>query len=361
MAEELAAPPAPAGDAPLPSMQMYATWREKRVQRFSSGVERMRSRLKELQDEREEAVPAPGASQPFSATQLTVGGSEAPTSLSAACRTIVYSLVEVAALQGELNSANRTSEEINRMAQTQLVEAAQAMRKMKQHVEQLARTKRHYEATIKDMSEKLTTAEKANLELRSRKPEVAPSDRAVGDELATTRKEVDELKEKLAKTEENCQRVLARVGVGHEAAPRGRGAGSARERPGTAPARVRFPPIDSAEGGAVRSSGGAAADGGGKAAGSGAAKLAAASHLQDASPPTTKEIRDYAEFLGLNPDEDEEFLWIAEEALCAPLPAGWTEHMRQEYGAVYYFNAHTQESSWSKRPPPWPCACLSQS
>ena len=43
MAEELAAPPAPAGDAPLPSMQMYATWREKRVQRFSSGVERMRS------------------------------------------------------------------------------------------------------------------------------------------------------------------------------------------------------------------------------------------------------------------------------------------------------------------------------
>ena len=49
MAEELAAPPAPAGDAPLPSMQMYATWREKRVQRFSSGVERMRSRLKELQ------------------------------------------------------------------------------------------------------------------------------------------------------------------------------------------------------------------------------------------------------------------------------------------------------------------------
>ena len=57
-------------------------------------------------------------------------------------------------------------------------------------------------------------------------------------------------------------------------------------------------------------------------------------------------------FLGLNPDEDEEFLWIAEEALCAPLPAGWTEHMRQEYGAVYYFNAHTQESSWSKHPPP---------
>jgi hypothetical protein len=35
---------------------------------------------------------------------------DTPTSLSAACRTIVYSLVEVASLQGELNAANRTSE-----------------------------------------------------------------------------------------------------------------------------------------------------------------------------------------------------------------------------------------------------------
>ena len=35
---------------------------------------------------------------------------DTPTSLSAACRTIVYSLVEVASLQGELNAAYRTSE-----------------------------------------------------------------------------------------------------------------------------------------------------------------------------------------------------------------------------------------------------------
>ena len=76
------------------------------------------------------------------------------------------------------------------MAQSQLVEAAQAMRKMKQHVEQLARTKRHYESTIKDMSEKLTKAEKANLELRNRKPEKSASDLASADELAASRKEV---------------------------------------------------------------------------------------------------------------------------------------------------------------------------
>jgi predicted nucleic acid-binding Zn-ribbon protein len=76
------------------------------------------------------------------------------------------------------------------MAQSQLVEAAQAMRKMKQHVEQLARTKRHYESTIKEMSEKLTKAEKANLELRNRKPEKTASDLASEDELAASRKEV---------------------------------------------------------------------------------------------------------------------------------------------------------------------------
>lgn len=55
-------------------------------------------------------------------------------------------------------------------------------------------------------------------------------------------------------------------------------------------------------------------------------------HLQDASPPTAKEIQDYAAFLGLNPDVDEEFLWIAEEALCAPLPGGWSEHFRCVHG-----------------------------
>eukprot|EP01047_Picozoa_sp_COSAG01_P077542 COSAG01_NODE_14004_length_1509_cov_0.983688_2_plen_217_part_00 len=139
-----------------------------------------------------------------------------PTSLSAACRTIVYSLVEVrlgmhqvpraiasrgsaerllspasqvASLQGELNAANRTSEEINRMAQNQLVEAAQAMRKMKQHVEQLARTKRDYESKINDMSEKLTAAEKTHLEVRNQKI-IEGTDQTVLNELEEARTEV---------------------------------------------------------------------------------------------------------------------------------------------------------------------------
>lgn len=261
-------------------------------------------------------------------------------------------------MQGELNTANRTSEEINRMAQTQLVEAAQAMRKMKQHVEQLARTKRHYEATIKDMSEKLTGAEKANLELRNRKPEPTASDLASADELAASRKEIEDLKGKLAKTEENCQRVLTRIGIGTGESGTGAGVSAAStraadssassslpQRPGSAPARVRFPPINGAlritdddEGSTGESK---------KPAAAAITRPGGALHLQDASPPTAKEIQDYAAFLGLNPDVDEEFLWIAEEALCAPLPGGWSEHFREEYGAVYYFNAHTKDSSWN--------------
>ena len=64
-------------------------------------------------------------------------------------------------------------------------------------------------------------------------------------------------------------------------------------------------------------------------AGAAASRPAGATHhLHDASPPTAKEIQEYAQFLGLNPATDEEFLWIAEEALCAPLPAGWSEHYR---------------------------------
>ena len=88
----------------------------------------------ELQEEREEAVPGAGPSELAGVRPPTINHTDGlaaelissgvlyqtaandapvkdtPTSLSAACRTIVYSLVEVASLQGELNAANRTSE-----------------------------------------------------------------------------------------------------------------------------------------------------------------------------------------------------------------------------------------------------------
>eukprot|EP01051_Picozoa_sp_SAG22_P022772 SAG22_NODE_5593_length_988_cov_1.070866_2_plen_130_part_00 len=40
----------------VPSMQLYDSWREKRVQRFSTGVDRMRARLQSLQEARDTVV-----------------------------------------------------------------------------------------------------------------------------------------------------------------------------------------------------------------------------------------------------------------------------------------------------------------
>lgn len=45
-----------------------------------------------------------------------------------------------------------------------------------------------------------------------------------------------------------------------------------------------------------------------------------------ANEPTHEEIEEYAVYLGMNPEEDVDLLYIAEWALTAPLPDGWTEH-----------------------------------
>ncbi len=49
------------------------------------------------------------------------------------------------------------------------------------------------------------------------------------------------------------------------------------------------------------------------------------------------EIVDYAEFLGMNLEEDKDLLWIAKEGLKAPLPDGWKACQNEE-GELYYFN-----------------------
>jgi hypothetical protein len=48
-----------------------------------------------------------------------------------------------------------------------------------------------------------------------------------------------------------------------------------------------------------------------------------------------------ARYLGMDPMADVDVLWIAAEALAAPLPAGWEEH-RTEEGDVYYFDTTTK-------------------
>ena len=66
---------------------------------------------------------------------------------------------------------------------------------------------------------------------------------------------------------------------------------------------------------------------------------------QDDAEPDALEIVQFARYLGMDPIEDCAFLWIAEQALVAPLPDDWSEHMDAE-GNVYYYNVVTDESSW---------------
>ena len=49
-----------------------------------------------------------------------------------------------------------------------------------------------------------------------------------------------------------------------------------------------------------------------------------------------------ARYLGIDTSVDHDLLWIAEEALEAPLPSEWTEHFDSSDGERYYFNKTTE-------------------
>lgn len=61
--------------------------------------------------------------------------------------------------------------------------------------------------------------------------------------------------------------------------------------------------------------------------------------------PTKPELVAYARYLGIDPVTDGDLLWIAEEALKAPLPSEWTEH-HDSADRVFYYNVVTHASSW---------------
>ena len=55
----------------------------------------------------------------------------------------------------------------------------------------------------------------------------------------------------------------------------------------------------------------------------------------------------HAQSLGMDPDKDSAFLWLAEESLKAPVPAGWEIILGEEDGAVpFYFNETLNKSIW---------------
>jgi hypothetical protein len=57
-------------------------------------------------------------------------------------------------------------------------------------------------------------------------------------------------------------------------------------------------------------------------------------------------ILQYAQFLGMDPAEDTELLWIAQQALTAPLPPNWAEHADPSSGDSYYYNSESGETVW---------------
>merc|ERR1719223_2372577 len=62
--------------------------------------------------------------------------------------------------------------------------------------------------------------------------------------------------------------------------------------------------------------------------------------------PSGPELIAYARYLGIDPVADHDLLWIAVEALEAPLPSDWTEHFDSNE-RVFYYNATMRVSSWT--------------
>jgi hypothetical protein len=62
--------------------------------------------------------------------------------------------------------------------------------------------------------------------------------------------------------------------------------------------------------------------------------------------PTKPEKIAYARYLGIDPIADGDLMWIADEALNAPLPSEWTEH-HDSADRVFYYNVQTHASSWT--------------
>eukprot|EP01052_Picozoa_sp_SAG31_P006458 SAG31_NODE_297_length_18175_cov_68.266659_14_plen_679_part_00 len=61
--------------------------------------------------------------------------------------------------------------------------------------------------------------------------------------------------------------------------------------------------------------------------------------------PTFDEVYDYATYLGIDPTMEHDLLWIAEEALCCPVPSGWTEQVDSE-GNIFFHNAASDFSTY---------------
>lgn len=56
-------------------------------------------------------------------------------------------------------------------------------------------------------------------------------------------------------------------------------------------------------------------------------------------------MEEYAIYLGMDIRRDDDLLWIADLALSAPLPPGWTDH-EDAKGNIFFYNAATRVSTY---------------
>merc|ERR1711988_1811473 len=66
----------------------------------------------------------------------------------------------------------------------------------------------------------------------------------------------------------------------------------------------------------------------------------------DSEAPSAAEIREYASYLGIEPELDARWLWIAEEAISCPLPPSW-QGMQDDNGAPFFYNTQTDKSQYA--------------
>ena len=73
-------------------------------------------------------------------------------------------------------------------------------------------------------------------------------------------------------------------------------------------------------------------------------KMRPSTRYQSEFKALPEDVLEYALYLGMDPKDDTDLLWIAEEALTAGEPDGWTE-MMDPNGNLYFYNSTTGQSS----------------
>ena len=62
--------------------------------------------------------------------------------------------------------------------------------------------------------------------------------------------------------------------------------------------------------------------------------------------PSEEEVIEYANWLGIDVENDHDLIWIAREGLMAPLPTDWKPCKQENSEEIYYFNFDTGDSTW---------------